>query len=120
MKITLTHAEMSALLTKQLGLGAVSNVITFEIFDTPADVQSAFLEALNKVGDVVPNNKIGAIKEYRTLTNCGLKEAKDVIENWNIAVVEMKRRGKFLIPSYIDDGVNYGGSFDFVGKWKSV
>jgi len=115
MKITLTHAEMSALLTKQLGLGAVSNVITFEISDTPAEVRTAFLVALCKVGDVVPHNKIGAIKEYRTLTNCGLKEAKDVIENWDIAVVEMKRRGKFVIPTYGLDG-----SFDYVGNWKSV
>ena len=114
MKITLTHAEMSALLTKQLGLVAVSNVITFEISDTPAEVQTAFLDALTKIVGFGPN-KIGANKEYRTLTNCGLKEAKDVIENWNIAVVEMKRRGKFVIPTYGLDG-----SFDYVGNWKSV
>jgi ribosomal protein L7/L12 len=119
MKITLTHAEMSALLTKQLGLGLVSNVITFEISDTPAEVKTAFLVALCKVGDVVPHNKIGAIKEYRALTNCGLREAKDVIENWNIAAAEMKRRGKFLIPLY-DNGLGYGTSVDSVSYWKSV
>jgi len=114
MKITLTHAEMSALLTKQLGLGAVSNVITFEISDTPAEVQSLFLATLTEIANYGPD-KIGAIKAYRTLTNCGLKEAKDVIENWNIAVVEMKRRGKFVIPTYGLDG-----SFDSVKNWKSV
>lgn len=119
MKITLTHAEMSALLTKQLGLGAVSNVITFEISDTPAEVLSLFLVTLSEIANYGPN-KIGAIKAYRTLTNCGLKEAKDVIENWGIAVVEMMRRGKFVIPTYMNDGLSYGLSFDTVNNWKSV
>lgn len=33
---------------------------------------------------IMPHNKIGAIKELRSLAGYGLKEAKDAVEHWHI------------------------------------
>lgn len=42
----------------------------------PAEEKTEFTLVLSAAGD----NKIGVIKEVRTITNLGLKEAKDMVE----------------------------------------
>lgn len=120
MKITLTHAEMTSMVIKHLGLANISNVTSVEISDTPEIALNGFLTQLDKVTtEVNRSNKIAAIKEYRGLTQCGLKEAKDVIETWWFALNEMKRRKAFIVPSYAlgSDGYQH---ICAVEEWRSV
>ena len=39
-----------------------------------------YIDTRLKGGDI--SNKINAIKEFRAQSSCGLKEAKDIIEDW--------------------------------------
>ena len=60
-------AELSKLLEEKWGVSAAA---------TPVEEQTEFTVILAKAGD----KKINVIKEVRTITGLGLKEAKDLVE----------------------------------------
>ena len=80
----LEAAELSKLLEEKWGVSAAAPVAVAAAAPTagaaaaaaPAEEQTEFTVMLAKVGD----KKINVIKEVRTITGLGLKEAKDLVE----------------------------------------
>ena len=71
-------AELSKLLEEKWGVSAAAPVAT-----APAEVAAAATEEKTEFDLVlseVGSNKIAVIKEVRTITGLGLKEAKDLVE----------------------------------------
>ena len=79
-KLTVVEAaELSKQLEKKWGVTAATAVATAPVADgaaAPAEEQSEFTIILTSAGD----KKISVIKEIRTFTTLGLKEAKDLVE----------------------------------------
>jgi len=74
-------AELSKLLEEKWGVSAaapvaVAPVATSDGDSAPAEEKSEFEVVLKEAG----SNKIAVIKEVRTITGLGLKEAKDLVE----------------------------------------
>ena len=73
-------AELSKLLEEKWGVSAAAPVAVAAPAaggsETAAEEKSEFDLVLNEVG----SNKIAVIKEVRTITGLGLKEAKDLVE----------------------------------------
>ncbi len=77
----LEAAELSKLLEEKWGVSAAAPVAVAAAAPAaavaaPAEEQTEFTVILSKVGD----KKINVIKEVRTITGLGLKEAKDLVE----------------------------------------
>ena len=77
----LEAAELSKLLEEKWGVSAAAPVAVAAAAPVaaaaaPAEEQTEFTVILSKVGD----KKINVIKEVRTITGLGLKEAKDLVE----------------------------------------
>jgi large subunit ribosomal protein L7/L12 len=79
----LEAAELSKLLEEKWGVSAAAPVAVAAAVGggpaaaaAPAEEQTEFTVILAKVGD----KKINVIKEVRTITGLGLKEAKDLVE----------------------------------------
>jgi large subunit ribosomal protein L7/L12 len=78
----LEAAELSKLLEEKWGVSAAAPVAVAAAAGpaaaaaAPAEEQTEFTVILAKVGD----KKINVIKEVRTITGLGLKEAKDLVE----------------------------------------
>ena len=93
-------AELSKLLEEKWGVSAAAPVAT-----APAEVAAAATEEKTEFDLVlseVGSNKIAVIKEVRTITGLGLKEAKDLVEGapkplkQGIAKVEAEEMKKSL------------------------
>ena len=73
-------AELSKLLEEKWGVSAAAPVAVgapaASGSDDPAEEKSEFDLVLTEIG----SNKIAVIKEVRTITGLGLKEAKDLVE----------------------------------------
>jgi large subunit ribosomal protein L7/L12 len=85
----LEAAELSKLLEEKWGVSAAAPVAVAAApaaaaAAAPAEEQTEFTVMLTKVGD----KKINVIKEVRTITGLGLKEAKDLVEGAPKAVKE--------------------------------
>jgi large subunit ribosomal protein L7/L12 len=76
----LEAAELSKLLEERWGVSAAAPVAAaaapVAAAAAPAEEQTEFTVILSKAGD----KKINVIKEVRTITGLGLKEAKDLVE----------------------------------------
>jgi len=77
----LEAAELSKLLEEKWGVSAAAPVAAAAApvaaaAAAPAEEQTEFTVILSKAGD----KKINVIKEVRTITGLGLKEAKDLVE----------------------------------------
>jgi large subunit ribosomal protein L7/L12 len=76
----LEAAELSKLLEEKWGVSAAAPVAVAAAGPVaaaaPAEVQTEFTVILAEAGD----KKINVIKEIRTITGLGLKEAKDLVE----------------------------------------
>ena len=77
----LEAAELSKMLEEKWGVSAAAPVAAVAAApaaggDTPAEEKSEFDVVLAEAG----SNKIAVIKEVRTITALGLKEAKDLVE----------------------------------------
>ena len=77
----LEAAELSKLLEEKWGVSAAAPVAVAAapaaaVAAAPAEEQTEFTVILAKAGD----KKINVIKEVRTITGLGLKEAKDLVE----------------------------------------
>src|ERR1700761_5659922 len=77
----LEAAELSKLLEEKWGVSAAAPVAAaaaapVSAAAAPAEEQTEFTVILAKAGD----KKINVIKEVRTITGLGLKEAKDLVE----------------------------------------
>ena len=78
----LEASELSKLLEEKWGVSAAAPVAAAAApaaaaaAAAPAEEQTEFTVILSKVGD----KKINVIKEIRTITGLGLKEAKDLVE----------------------------------------
>jgi large subunit ribosomal protein L7/L12 len=80
----LEAAELSKLLEDKWGVSAAAPVVAAAAAPAagaaasaaPAEEQTEFTVILSKAGD----KKINVIKEVRTITGLGLKEAKDLVE----------------------------------------
>ena len=77
----LEASELSKLLEEKWGVSAAAPVAAAAApaagaAAAPAEVQTEFTVILTKAGD----KKINVIKEIRTITGLGLKEAKDLVE----------------------------------------
>jgi large subunit ribosomal protein L7/L12 len=82
----LEAAELSKMLEEKWGVSAAAPVAVAAVAGAPAsgaaaaaapaEVQTEFTVILAKAGD----KKINVIKEVRTVTGLGLKEAKDLVE----------------------------------------
>jgi large subunit ribosomal protein L7/L12 len=79
-KLTVVEAaELSKQLEEKWGVSATTATATAPVSGgaaAPAEEQSEFTIILTSVGD----KKINVIKEIRTFTTLGLKEAKDLVE----------------------------------------
>ena len=79
-KLTVVEAaELSKQLEEKWGVTAATTTITAPVAGgaaEPAEEQSEFTIMLTSAGD----KKINVIKEIRTFTTLGLKEAKDLVE----------------------------------------
>ena len=78
-KLTVVEAaELSKLLEEKWGVSAAAVVAapTTEAAGAPVEEKSEFTIMLTSAGD----KKINVIKEIRTFTTLGLKEAKDLVE----------------------------------------
>ena len=79
-KLTVVEAaELSKQLEEKWGVTAATTVVTAPVSGVaaaPAEEQSEFAIMLISAGD----KKINVIKEIRTFTTLGLKEAKDLVE----------------------------------------
>jgi large subunit ribosomal protein L7/L12 len=84
----LEAAELSKLLEERWGVSAAAPVAAaaapVAAAAAPVEEQTEFTVMLTKVGD----KKINVIKEVRTITGLGLKEAKDLVEAAPKAVKE--------------------------------
>ena len=86
----LEAAELSKLLEEKWGVSAAAPVAVAAApaagaaAAAPAEEQTEFTVVLAKAGD----KKINVIKEIRTITGLGLKEAKDLVEGAPKAVKE--------------------------------
>ena len=85
----LEAAELSKLLEEKWGVSAAAPVAVAAapaaaVAAAPAEEQTEFTVILAKAGD----KKINVIKEVRTITGLGLKEAKDLVEGAPKAVKE--------------------------------
>ena len=73
-------AELSKLLEEKWGVSATAQVVASDVptsaGDTAKEEQNEFDVVLAEFG----SNKISVIKEVRTITGLGLKEAKDLVE----------------------------------------
>ena len=79
-KLTVVEAaELSKQLEEKWGVTAATTAVTAADSGAaaPAEEQSEFTIMLTSVGD----KKINVIKEIRTFTTLGLKEAKDLVES---------------------------------------
>jgi len=80
-KLTVVEAaELSKQLEEKWGVTAATTTAPAPVSDgaaTPAEEQSEFTIMLTSAGD----KKINVIKEIRTFTTLGLKEAKDLVED---------------------------------------
>ena len=77
----LEAAELSKMLEEKWGVSAAAPVAVAAVAGpaaaaAPAEVQTEFTVTLAAAGD----KKINVIKEIRTITGLGLKEAKDLVE----------------------------------------
>tara|TARA_B100001121_G_scaffold212922_1_gene186513 strand:+ start:989 stop:1363 length:375 start_codon:yes stop_codon:yes gene_type:complete len=76
----LEAAELSKMLEEKWGVSAAAPVAVAAApaagGDAPAEEKSEFDVVLTEAG----SNKIAVIKEVRTITSLGLKEAKDLVE----------------------------------------
>ena len=76
----LEAAELSKMLEEKWGVSAAAPVAVAAAGPVaaaaPAEVQTEFTVTLTAAGD----KKINVIKEIRTITGLGLKEAKDLVE----------------------------------------
>jgi large subunit ribosomal protein L7/L12 len=70
----LEAAELSKMLEEKWGVSAAAPVAA--VAAAPVEEQTEFTVILAKAGD----KKINVIKEVRTITGLGLKEAKDLVE----------------------------------------
>ena len=79
-KLTVVEAaELSKQLEEKWGVTAATTTVTAPVSSgvaAPAEEQSEFTIMLTSAGD----KKINVIKEIRTFTTLGLKEAKDLVE----------------------------------------
>ncbi len=79
-KLTVVEAaELSKQLEEKWGVTAVTTTVAAPVSGgaaVPAEEQSEFTIMLTSAGD----KKINVIKEIRTFTTLGLKEAKDLVE----------------------------------------
>jgi large subunit ribosomal protein L7/L12 len=85
----LEAAELSKLLEERWGVSAAAPVAAAAAAPAaaaaaPVEEQTEFTVMLTKIGD----KKINVIKEVRTITGLGLKEAKDLVEAAPKAVKE--------------------------------
>ena len=84
----LEAAELSKMLEEKWGVSAAAPVAVAAApaagGDAPAEEKSEFDVILKAAGD----KKINVIKEVRTITGLGLKEAKDLVEAGGKAVKE--------------------------------
>jgi large subunit ribosomal protein L7/L12 len=84
----LEAAELSKLLEEKWGVSAAAPAAAAPVGPVaaaaPVEEQTEFTVMLAKVGD----KKINVIKEVRTITGLGLKEAKDLVEAAPKAVKE--------------------------------
>ena len=84
----LEAAELSKMLEEKWGVSAAAPVAAAPAGPVaaaaPVEEQTEFTVMLAKVGD----KKINVIKEVRTITGLGLKEAKDLVEGAPKAVKE--------------------------------
>jgi large subunit ribosomal protein L7/L12 len=84
----LEAAELSKLLEEKWGVSAAAPAAAAPagpvVAAAPVEEQTEFTVMLAKVGD----KKINVIKEVRTITGLGLKEAKDLVEAAPKAVKE--------------------------------
>lgn len=112
MKITLTLAEAENYIRLAQRLTIYDQV---DIIVTSADLVVKSEADRANAGRVVSlidaflasNHKIDAIKEYRTYSNLGLKEARDVIEGWASARQAIENFGQLVKPKY---EITLGGS----------
>ena len=76
-KLTVVEAaELSKQLEKKWGVSAATAVAAPPVAAVPAEEKSEFAIILTSAGD----KRINVIKEIRTFTTLGLKEAKDLVE----------------------------------------
>ena len=104
-KLTVVEAaELSKQLEKKWGVSAATAVAAAPVAGgatPPAEEKSEFAIILTSVGD----KKINVIKEIRTFTTLGLKEAKDLVEG---------------VPKEVKTGVNKEEAEEIKKKLESA
>ena len=80
-----THIDNSwTLINAADAVVAALNPTEVKTYNTHDERVQAALLSREVMGFVADNKKIHAIKELRSITGSGLKEAKDAIEDWRV------------------------------------
>lgn len=92
----LEASELSKLLEDKWGVSAaapvaIAGAVAASDGDSAAEEKTSFNVILKEVG----SNKIAVIKEVRSITNLGLKEAKDLVESAPKTVKEDVNKEEF-------------------------
>jgi ribosomal protein L7/L12 len=101
MKVVMSYSEVRQMLIEKYSLPEGVEIDISGEGKACREIEEKIAEIFSLIAG---NNKIAAIKLYRQVASCGLKEAKDVIENWNNAIIAIRKLDAWVIPQYGDAG----------------
>ena len=82
MKVSVNAKDIKLLLANRLGLDPKEIELEIDFSEPEADVTTEIQAMINEVDKALPHSKIEAIKALRAYTGLGLKETKDISEDW--------------------------------------
>ena len=82
MKVSVNAKDIKLLLANRLGLDPKEIELEIDFSEPEADVADEIQSMINEVDRALPHSKIEAIKTLRAYTGLGLKETKDISEDW--------------------------------------
>ena len=82
MKVSVNAKDIKLLLASRLGLDPKEIELEIDFSEPEAEVSSELMAMIAAVDNSLPHSKIEAIKSLRAVTGLGLKETKDIAEDW--------------------------------------
>ena len=82
MKVSVSAKDIKLLLASRLGLDPKEIELEIDFSEPEADVTTEIQCMIGEVDKALPHSKIEAIKALRAYTGLGLKETKDISEDW--------------------------------------
>ena len=82
MKVSVNAKDIKLLLASRLGLDPKEIELEIDFSEPEAEVGSELMSMIAEVDKALPHSKIEAIKALKAYTGLGLKETKDIAEDW--------------------------------------